>query len=462
MAANYCSDSSESSGDDQSVSQATGGLFSELQMLEVRDILQEELASWSPMFDPDMCDWGLSIADCIRLKSLQRAAREQDLREQSQDSSPSEEQGQTCSSDDNVFLGCRRESRLTNKMWSDDESENSSTDGSHTEASSDDSPIAGSSRKRKRSQMHESKSATASCDSRKCASSDYWRGESKRRKYNNDIISTEEDSEESSIDDYSMPTCSKIVSRNKSAGSSDKARASKATKCAKLVHKSTPRTFSGASSSRFKSPRLQKRRRKRRKRPKKKVVAIDCEMVSCRPSSEWQQNAVPKFGKRKNKNVEVSVAAHCAIVDYNYKVIYNSHISPGMQVTNTRGMKEEDLEKGKPFAKAKKEILRLLKGKLVVANDIRHDLASLQIHQGRDLATENIRDTSTCKLLRKKARVDDLIPNASLKDLAKGVLGWTVQRRKPHNPVEDAKVAMRLYRKIEREWEADCNKKAAV
>ena len=153
-----------------------------------------------------------------------------------------------------------------------------------------------------------------------------------------------------------------------------------------------------------------------RKRPKidydarKNVVALDCEIVSCRPTVEWFRNAVPKLGK--GKATEVSVAAQCAIVGYDYKVLYNSYIRSDLQITNWRSMDPSDLESATPFEKAREQILHQLKDKLVVANDIRHDLAALQIHRGRDILSNNIRDTSTCELLRRKANVPTEFPNA--------------------------------------------------
>ena len=40
-------------------------------------------------------------------------------------------------------------------------------------------------------------------------------------------------------------------------------------------------------------------------------------------------------------------------------------------------------------------------------------------------------------------------PNASLRALAKGILNHNIQKRKPHDQVEDA---MELYHKLEEEW----------
>ena len=181
------------------------------------------------------------------------------------------------------------------------------------------------------------------------------------------------------------------------------------------------------------------------------MVAIDCEMVGCYPTKEW-----PCSSKGKGKaNSEVSVAAQCVIVDHEYNIIYKNFISPGdMEVTRLgwRGLDPAKVRNGKPFKEARKEVLSLLKGKIVVGHDIHHDLASLQIV--RDIPPENIRDTATCDILRNMAGVPLHYPKASLRALAKGVLKRDIQKTFPHNPVEDAKVTMELYRSVQDEWES--------
>ena len=91
---------------------------------------------------------------------------------------------------------------------------------------------------------------------------------------------------------------------------------------------------------------------------------------------------------------------------------------------------------------------------IVVANDIRHDFSALQIHLGRHILPANVRDTSTCVALRKIAGVP---AHASLHAFARGVLGRRVQVTRPHSPVEDAAVAMELYRAVEEEWRTPSN-----
>ena len=64
--------------------------------------------------------------------------------------------------------------------------------------------------------------------------------------------------------------------------------------------------------------------------PFKNVVSLDCEIVSFIPNSKWKEKANPLSGwnrkrKKHSGRNEVSVAAHCAVVDYDYKVLYNTH-----------------------------------------------------------------------------------------------------------------------------------------
>ena len=108
------------------------------------------------------------------------------------------------------------------------------------------------------------------------------------------------------------------------------------------------------------------------------------------------------------------------------------------------------------FKEARKRILSVLKDKIVVVHDAKQDMRYLQIRLNRDFPSSSIRDTAECSLLCKKANeagVSACFPAASLKDLAKDILKRTIHKKGPHNPVEDAEVAMELYRCIEEDWE---------
>ena len=381
MAANSESESYRESSTDEEEQ-----LFSQDQLLEVRDYFVEFLADLSPMFDPEVNDiGGYTLADCIMMRARASAVRRQ--RETREELNSSDELSDSSQS-----------SRRSNG-----ESQQNST--ASTCASTTDGNIAGPSRKRKRKEMGGSSS---------------------------------------------LPGCSKAASnlltppkktRYSSGNSSSTGRFSS------LIRRPLrPTCRKGESSSAVQSE-IQGSR--------DDIVALDCEVISCRPSI---LNSILPKRKKKKKAKEVSVAGHCAIVDYNGKVLYDSYICPDEQVTHYRGISRDNIKNGTPFEVAREEIMEILKCKTVVIHDADKDLKYLKIHS-LELPLRKIKiwDTSTCPLLSKKASkslgVPVGFPNASLKDLAKGVLGKRVQKKKPHNPVEDAKVAMELYRCVEKELE---------
>ena len=113
------------------------------------------------------------------------------------------------------------------------------------------------------------------------------------------------------------------------------------------------------------------------------AVALDCEMLSCRPTKRWFLHAPPR--KKKRTPVEVSVAGRCALLDYDYRVVYDSCIRPGPRttvITNWKGIRPRDILGAPSLDEAREEILGLLQNKLVIAHDIRNDLAALQILLG--------------------------------------------------------------------------------
>lgn len=76
----------------------------------------------------------------------------------------------------------------------------------------------------------------------------------------------------------------------------------------------------------------------------KKKVAIDCEMVGCFPN--------------ENENIKQRpVAAQCAIVDYNSKVLYHSYIHPNRRVKSYLFLDPEKVQNGVPFDTARRKIL---------------------------------------------------------------------------------------------------------
>ncbi|XP_032956250.1 apoptosis-enhancing nuclease isoform X2 [Rhinolophus ferrumequinum] len=166
-----------------------------------------------------------------------------------------------------------------------------------------------------------------------------------------------------------------------------------------------------------------------------KCVAIDCEMVGTGPRGR------------------VSELARCSVVSYHGDVLYDKYVRPEMPVVDYRtrwsGITRQHMRKAIPFQVAQKEILKLLKGKVVVGHALHNDFRALKyVHprsQTRD--TTSVPNLLSQPGLHTRARV-------SLKELALQLLHKRIQvGRHGHSSVEDAMTAMELYRLVEVQWE---------
>ena len=191
-------------------------------------------------------------------------------------------------------------------------------------------------------------------------------------------------------------------------------------------------------------------------RRRKSVVAIDCEMIRCLPPGGRQEKAV---------------AVRCAIVSYDYKVLYNGerdieYIRPPRGWTVTKWMAyheqcyQDKIYSGIPFVRAREKILSELKGKVVVAHDHNHDFGSLEI----DTKEHNITvyDTSVRDILRKMAGFTNNSNRMKLEDLSLQIFGEKIQRGTPHDPVKDAIATMKLYRHAMKSKSAKCYRATLV
>ncbi|XP_020035856.1 apoptosis-enhancing nuclease isoform X2 [Castor canadensis] len=166
-----------------------------------------------------------------------------------------------------------------------------------------------------------------------------------------------------------------------------------------------------------------------------KCVAIDCEMVGTGPRGR------------------VSELARCSVVSYHGDVLYDKYIRPELPIVDYRtrwsGITRKHMHKAIPFQVAQKEILKLLKGKVVVGHALHNDFQVLKyVHprsQTRD--TTYVPNLLSPPSLHSRARV-------SLKDLALQLLHKKIQvGQHGHSSVEDAMTAMELYRLVEVQWE---------
>uniref|UniRef100_A0A8D0H279 Exonuclease domain-containing protein n=1 Tax=Sphenodon punctatus TaxID=8508 RepID=A0A8D0H279_SPHPU len=168
-----------------------------------------------------------------------------------------------------------------------------------------------------------------------------------------------------------------------------------------------------------------------------KCVAIDCEMVGTGPGRK------------------VSELARCTVVNYDGDVIYDKYIRPELPITDYRtrwsGITPRHMQKATPFRTAQREILQILKDKIVVGHALYNDFRVLNYFHPKS----RTRDTSQTPLLKQKAGLPVKI-SASLKSLAMQLLHKRIQvSKKGHSSVEDAQTAMELYRLVEVQWEQE-------
>lgn len=166
-----------------------------------------------------------------------------------------------------------------------------------------------------------------------------------------------------------------------------------------------------------------------------KYLAIDCEMVGTGPKGR------------------ISQVARCSLVSYDGDIVYDKFIKPPVPVTDYRtpwsGIRPHNLLRATPYAVARNEILRLVKGKVLIGHAIHNDLKVLSYSHPKDLT----RDTSRIPLLNVKAGFQER-EVVSLKRLTKALLKRDIQTgRKGHSSVEDAKATIELYKLVEMDLE---------
>ncbi|NXK00897.1 I20L2 protein, partial [Corythaixoides concolor] len=166
-----------------------------------------------------------------------------------------------------------------------------------------------------------------------------------------------------------------------------------------------------------------------------KLVAIDCEMVGTGPGGR------------------TSDLARCSIVGYRGDVVYDRYVLPAAPIVDYRtrwsGIRRRHMAGAVPFGEARREILRILSGKVVVGHAIHNDFKALKYVHPKALT----RDTSRIPLLNRRGGFPEGA-SVSLKRLTKELLHRDIQVGKSgHSSVEDARATMELYKVVEDEWE---------
>lgn len=161
-----------------------------------------------------------------------------------------------------------------------------------------------------------------------------------------------------------------------------------------------------------------------------KYVGMDCEMVGVGPDG-----------------IE-SALARVSLVNYHGEVLLDTFVRPVGRITDYRtavsGVEPHHLVGAPSLVEAQERVWSMLKGKVLVGHSLKNDFKVLLLEHPRKLT----RDTAKYRPFRRIARGK----SPSLKRLAKEILGVTIQSGS-HDSVDDARVAMLLYRSQKDEWE---------
>ena len=168
----------------------------------------------------------------------------------------------------------------------------------------------------------------------------------------------------------------------------------------------------------------------------RQFLALDCEMVG-----------VGAEGKR-------SALAQVVVVDWAGRVVYCTHVLPQEPVTDYRtafsGVRPEDLRIGGgavPFEEAQSKVAKLIAGRILVGHGLINDLKCLMLSHDWTRTRDTAKFAPLCRIA-----VDGRQKPRRLKHLAASHLGIAIQTGE-HDPAEDARAALALYKKFEREWE---------
>jgi RNA exonuclease 4 len=162
-----------------------------------------------------------------------------------------------------------------------------------------------------------------------------------------------------------------------------------------------------------------------------KYISIDCEMVGV---GDGYQSAL----------------ARVSIVDFHGQQVYDSYVRTKEPVTDWRtwvsGVSRRDMATAREFEEVQRQVSELLKDRILVGHDVRHDLEALVLDHPKPL----IRDTAKLSIFKKYGHG----PKPALRVLAREILGVEIQTG-PHSSIEDARVAMLLFRRHKQAFDVE-------
>jgi RNA exonuclease 4 len=154
-----------------------------------------------------------------------------------------------------------------------------------------------------------------------------------------------------------------------------------------------------------------------------------------------------------------SAVARVTICNWDEEVVMDTYVKVPTKITDYRtfvsGIEAKDLEGPHVMSleQARTAVKSILQGKILIGHALENDLAALKItHPWHD-----IRDTANYPPYMKEIRDGEdklIMAPRKLKDLAWDHLGRDIQTQgQAHNPIEDARAALRLYKSERMEWE---------
>lgn len=169
---------------------------------------------------------------------------------------------------------------------------------------------------------------------------------------------------------------------------------------------------------------------------KQKYIALDCEMVGIGPSGK------------------TSALARVAIVNFDGESIYDKFVRPKGYVTDFRtkysGVRSKNLRDAISFEQCQAEVAEQLRGRVLVGHALKNDLDALLLSHHPAM----VRDTARYRpYMRPAGRGGGKWRPRALRDLTREHLGLDIQKGE-HDPNEDARCAMMLFRRQRQEWES--------
>ena len=167
-----------------------------------------------------------------------------------------------------------------------------------------------------------------------------------------------------------------------------------------------------------------------------RFVALDCEMVG-----------VGVDGLR-------SALARVVVVDWYGRVLLDRHVRPSEIVTDLRthvsGVTAAHVSRGEPIAVVQRDVAALLHNRVLVGHGLRNDLKALLLSH----SWKEIRDTAKYQPFCWRAPGGGKWNPSKLKHLALRHLQLEIQvQGAAHEPAEDARAALALYKLVRRDWE---------